>query len=90
LIGDGGGLALTFLFAALLIGGLVLLILVGIRALLGGISRPAPAFGAAGVAARQQAPTRSEARRLLDERYARGELSTEEYREHVENLGEET
>jgi putative membrane protein len=88
-MGDGGGLALTVLFAALLIGGLVLLILVGIRALLGGISRPARTFGAPQDAVGQPAPTRSEARRLIDERYARGELSTEEYREHVDNLGEE-
>lgn len=89
MIGDSGGLALTFLFAALLIGGLVLLILVGIRALLGGVSRPAPTFGVPEDAGGQPPPTRSEARRLLDERYAHGELSTEEYREHVENLGEE-
>lgn len=86
--GDGGGPVLTFLFAALLIGGVALLVLVGIRALAGGISRPSSAPGAPGDATGQVAPLRSEARRLLDERYARGELSTEEYREHVDNLDE--
>ncbi len=87
-MGGGGGAALTFLFAALLIGGLTLVILVGIRAMVGGVSRPSPSPEGRGDVARQTTPTRSEARRLLDERYARGELSTEEYREHVDNLGE--
>ena len=32
-------------------------------------------------------PARSDARRLLDERYARGELTSEEYQERVSNLG---
>lgn len=86
MIRDGGGVALTFLFSALLIGGLVLMVLVGIRVLLGGISRPAG--GDTPQDTDSHPATRSEARRLLDERYARGELSTEEYREHVENLGE--
>lgn len=40
MMGNGGGVALTFLFAALLIGGLVLLVLVGVQAVLGGVSRP--------------------------------------------------
>ncbi|TFD94623.1 SHOCT domain-containing protein [Cryobacterium lactosi] len=31
---------------------------------------------------------RSDARRILDERYARGELTTEQYREQVAELGE--
>ena len=34
-------------------------------------------------------PRRSDARRLLDDRYARGELTTEQYREQVAELGEE-
>ena len=87
MIGNGGGVALTFLFAALLVGGLALLFLVAVRVLLGGISRPdptrAPETGAHPV------PVRSEARRLLDERYARGELSTAEYRAHAEGLEEQ-
>lgn len=84
-----GGSALTFVFAALLIGGLLLLVFVGVRALVGGISRPAPTSGAPHAAASRPQSTRSEARRLLDERYARGELTTDEYRERVDTLGEE-
>ena len=34
-------------------------------------------------------PRRSDARRILDERYARGELTTEQYREQVRELGEQ-
>ncbi|MCU1444539.1 SHOCT domain-containing protein [Cryobacterium sp.] len=34
-------------------------------------------------------PRRSAARRILDDRYARGELSTEQYREQVAELGEQ-
>ena len=33
-------------------------------------------------------PRRSDARRILDERYARGELTTEQYREQVAELGD--
>jgi putative membrane protein len=29
-----------------------------------------------------------EARRILDERYARGDLTTEEYRERIQGLGQ--
>ncbi|WEO77098.1 SHOCT domain-containing protein [Cryobacterium sp. SO2] len=36
----------------------------------------------------QAGPRRSDARRILDERYARGELTTEQYREQVTELGE--
>jgi len=33
-------------------------------------------------------PRRSDARRILDERYARGELTAEQYRQQVTELGE--
>ena len=33
-------------------------------------------------------PRRSDARRILDERYARGELTTEQYRDQIAELGE--
>ncbi len=88
-MGDAGGPALTFVFAALLIGGLLLLVFVGVRALVGGISRPARTSDAPHAAASRPPLPRSEARRLLDERYARGELGTTEYREHIDALGEE-
>ena len=35
-------------------------------------------------------PGRSRARQLLDERYARGEITTEEYRERLRELAEDT
>jgi len=38
--------------------------------------------------ARPRGRPESEARRLLDERYARGELSTEEYQERLRVLGQ--
>ncbi|POH62925.1 hypothetical protein C3B59_11195 [Cryobacterium zongtaii] len=34
-------------------------------------------------------PRRSDARRILDERYARGELTAEQYRQQVTELGEQ-
>jgi putative membrane protein len=34
-------------------------------------------------------PRTSDARRILDERYARGELTTEQYRHQVTELGEQ-
>jgi putative membrane protein len=34
-----------------------------------------------------RSPEVSEARRILDERYARGDLTTEEYHERIEGLG---
>ena len=36
----------------------------------------------------QPPPTRSTSRQILDERYARGELTADEYREHLKVLGE--
>jgi putative membrane protein len=87
-MGDASGAALTLIFAALLIGGLALLLYVGVRALFGGTSGPEPSGDEQRFSAAREHPARSEARRLLDERYARGELSTAEYREHVDTLGE--
>lgn len=85
----GGGTPLAFLFAALLIGGLVLLVVVGVRVLLSSAARPEPMeTGDSPSPASRTSTSRSEARRILDERYARGELTTAEYRERVETLGE--
>lgn len=64
-------------------------LVVGVLALLGGLvwaivvtttHRRAPQAGVAGVGT---AP----ARQILDERFARGELDTQEYRERVQTLG---
>lgn len=76
-------MALTLLFTVLLVGGLATLLVVAARVAIGGWRPAEPAdVGASG------ALGRSEARRLLDERYARGELSTDEYRERVQTLEE--
>lgn len=85
MMGNGmGGMGWYWLFGALLLLGLALLVVVAVRVLRGGASRG----GDAGV--RDQPPIRSQARRILDERYAHGELSTEEYHERLQVLGEDT
>lgn len=72
-----------WLFGALLLGLALLVVVVAVRGLRGGISRSGDA------AARDQPPIRSQATGILDERYARGELSTEGY-ERLRGLGEDT
>lgn len=82
--GMGGGWGL--LFGVLLLAGLVLLIVLLVRALSGGIRQdrnPPPPSGSAGP---ESGPVR--ARQILQERYARGEIDTEEYQERLRNLGE--
>lgn len=84
MMGNGmGGMGWYWLFGALLLLGLVLLVVVAVRVLHGGTSR-----GGAS-AASDQPPDRSQARGILDERYACGELSTGEYRERLQGLGED-
>jgi len=84
MMGNGmGGMGWYWLFGALLLLGLALLVVVAVHGLRGGISRGGDA------AARDQRPIRSQARGILDERYARGELSTEEYHERLQGLGED-
>ncbi|MBX3077856.1 MAG: SHOCT domain-containing protein [Cryobacterium sp.] len=73
----GGG----WLFGLLILAGIVLLIILLVR------TRGGAAPGAEGGHGRQ-AP--SSARLVLDERYARGELTTEEYQERLRVLGEGT
>jgi putative membrane protein len=62
-----------WLFVALLLAGLVLVVVVLVRALAGG--------GGGGGAAGQQ-----RARQILAERYARGEVGTEEYQARLRAL----
>lgn len=69
-MGAGGWM---WLWGLLLLIGIIVLIVVGILALTrGGSSRDGGG--------------RSRAREILDERYARGELTTEEYRERLQEL----
>lgn len=84
MFGTTGGMGTMFPFGLLLLVGLVLLIVVAVRVIGGGIRRDdSPVRGGSG-----RTGERSPARQRLDERYASGELTTEEYRERVRELGE--
>ena len=83
-MGSGSGMGWMWLFWLLLILGVVVLVVVAVRALGGGGTRPA-----AGRDGEGGPLARSRARQVLDERYARGEITTEEYRERLSALGED-
>ncbi len=74
----GGG----WLFGALIVVGVVLLIVLLVRVLGGGVSR--------NTGREQDVQSPRSARQVLDERYARGDLSTEEYQERLRVLGDGT
>ena len=80
MMGYGGGAGWMWVFWLLLVVGVALIAVVAVRAIGGGVTRRDGG----------RRPQPNPARRLLDERYARGELSTEEYRERLRVLGEET
>lgn len=72
---DGWGGGWMWLWSLLLLAGIITLIVVAILGLTRGFSsRDARGGG------------RSKAREVLDERYARGELTTEEYHERLDEL----
>lgn len=75
-----GGAWGSWLFGLLLLVGIGLLGVVAVRALGGGVRR--------GPGADVPPPGRSGARAILDERYARGELSAAEYHERRQTLDE--
>ena len=77
-IGMGGG----WLFGVLITAGVVLLIILLVRYLGGSVKRNGRG--------EPDMRGRLSARQLLDERYARGDLTTEEYRERIRVLGGET
>lgn len=77
-MGGGFGMGAGWLFGLLLLAGVVVLVVVGVRAARGGIGGP-PAGASSGDRA-------SGSRQILEERYARGELSTQEYQERRETL----
>jgi putative membrane protein len=85
-MGNGSGIVgmwWLWLFGLLVVLGITLVVVVLVRVLSGGINRS----GSDGPG--DPPPVPSQARRILDQRYARGELSTEEYREHLQELGED-
>lgn len=79
-MGFGTGMGWGWIFWPMMLVGVVMLVLVAVRAMGGGVTR--------GDTGPQPVPGRSRAREVLDERYARGELTTEEYRERLLALGE--
>lgn len=88
--GYGFTMGWAWLFWALVIVGIVLLGILAVRAFSGGITRPGTGRGP-GPGPGPDGPARgpSAARRILDERYAKGELSAEEYRERLKVLGDD-
>jgi putative membrane protein len=83
MMGNGFGGGGMWLFGLLILTGLVLLVLVAVRVFGGGISGTVPVPVAP---PSDGHPQHSRAREILDERYARGEISTEEHRERLQEL----
>jgi putative membrane protein len=83
-MGNGYGFTAMWGYGLLVTIGLVVLVVLAVRVLSGGIGGgSADQTGArTGVAD----PGRGRARDILDERYARGELSTQEYEEQLRIL----
>ncbi len=79
--GYGWDMGWMWLFVPLTLIGIVLLVLLAVRLFGGGISR--------GVAGPLAAQGRSRARQILDERFAKGELTADQYREQLQVLGED-
>ena len=83
MFGYGYGMGWMWLWGLLALVGILLLIFVIVRVTTSGIrSNAKGGIYPAGAAAGKSTP-----RQILDERYAKGELTTEEYRERVAELG---
>lgn len=80
--GYGGDIGWMWLFGLLTIVSIALLILLAVRMFVGGTSRGGPTGGGG-------TPGRTRAQQILDERFAKGELTAEQYREQVQVLGED-
>ena len=81
-MGNGSGMGWGWIFWLLMLVGIVLVIVVVVRAVSGDRRDEDTTRATSGQSGR------SRAREILDERYARGELTTEEYRERLTALGE--
>lgn len=90
--GYGADMGWMWLWGVLMLAGIALLVLVAVRLFSGGGRggfqpggyNPPGHPGPGG-----PWPGRSRARQILDERFAKGELTADEYREQVRVLGEE-
>lgn len=97
------GFGLMWLWGLLLLVGIAVLVLLAVRLFTGGTSRGGPAqtggpgpYGGPPYGPPGTPPGgpgipggKSQARLILDERFARGELTAEQYRENLKVLGEE-
>ena len=82
--GGMGGMGLMWIFGLLVLVGVVVLVVVLVKAFTG---RPSTTGGSGTNSGPGPGPGRG--REILEERYARGELSTEEYRERLRTLEED-
>ena len=87
----GNGFGWMWLWALLLLVGIAVLVLLVVRLFTGGSNRGGPANYGPPPYGTQGTPLggKSQARLILDERFARGELTAEQYRENRKVLGEE-
>ncbi|ABK05592.1 hypothetical protein Arth_4422 (plasmid) [Arthrobacter sp. FB24] len=85
--GYGQGMGWMWLWALLLLIGIALLVLLAVRVFGGGVRG---GYGPTGPQGTVGPPPvwASRARQILDERFARGELTADQYREHLKVLGE--
>ena len=81
MMGNGWGMGWMWFIWPLVILGIVLLAVF----LRGTTSRP-PGHGGEAASPRREESGRSRAQEILDERYARGELTDEEYQERLRHL----
>ncbi|MDJ0323259.1 SHOCT domain-containing protein [Cryobacterium sp. PH31-AA6] len=88
--GYGGGMGWAWVFGLLAVVGLALLVVLMVRLFAGGVDRntPAPPNAQDPRTTPPGVPGRSRAHEILDERFARGELTVEQYREQLRVLGE--
>ncbi|TPV52531.1 SHOCT domain-containing protein [Pseudarthrobacter phenanthrenivorans] len=83
--GYGQGMGMMWLWSLLLVIGIALLVLLAVWAARGGIQgRP----GDGGRGGNYPPAGGSRAREILDERFARGELTEDQYRDHLRVLNE--
>lgn len=85
--GYGNGMGWMWLWGVLLVVGIALLVLVAVR-MFGGGFRDGYGPGGREYPGGPPQTGRSRARQILDERFARGELTAEQYSDHLRVLGE--
>lgn len=84
-MGCGSGMGGSMFFGLLMVVGLILLVWLLIWAIGGGVQRRGS--GGSGKSNGVLDGAEPSARRLLDERFARGEIDTDEYQERLRVLG---